>query len=79
MSDPCLIFFPNMKNCRQVLAELAPSFQSSEVLSALYNQIDPPRQHISHYHIVDTNFFDIKDLSWHMSLPQSQVALFIMS
>ena len=77
--DHCMLFLPNMSQVTLKLSDLTPSQKADEVIKNARNLYFKHESATKKWHLVDTNFTCLTDLSWHMSLPQNQVALFIMS
>ena len=70
------------------IAETAPSKNASQILDKLHTDIQSVAEknfgvpsfqfQLTDYHLVDTNLNSITDLTWYLSFPQEQLALFVM-
>ena len=70
------------------ITEAAPGKNASQILSKLNTDIQKVAEktfgvqsfqfQLSDYHLVDTNLNSIGDLTWYLSFPQEQLALFVM-
>jgi hypothetical protein len=83
-----MIFMPNMTQMKLDIKNYAPNRQASDILEYLRAKImqtseaalDIPQLafDLKQFHLVDTNMDSVTDLSWYMTLPPEQLALFVM-
>lgn len=88
-SDCAMVFLPLMEQLKLNIKSMAPNQTSAELLISLKDSISgsvakPPYNISEHdfdiddYNLVDTNLTVISDLSYYFTIPQSQLALFIL-
>jgi hypothetical protein len=83
-----MIFMPNMTQMKLDIKNFAPNRQAIDLLEYLRPKImqtseaalDIPQSafDLRHFHLVDTNMDSVTDLSWYLTLPPEQLALFVM-